>query len=89
MKCQNDRERAVLLAQKEAQAGTLRLVYRLESKNGFWMSVACEEEIKRVFLGRDLEIAWSFFCEAARGSVTPCVLGEVFGDWLDARSLAR
>ena len=89
MKCQNDRETGVLLAERAAQAGTARLIYRLECRKGCWMSVSSDAETERIFLGSDLEIAWSFFCAAVRGTVTPCVLEEVFCDWFAIQQPAK
>ena len=76
----------MLLAGREAYAEGLRLIYRLEKGEGFWIVASCGEERASFEVGSDLGLAWELFCAVVDGTVTPCVLDEICSDWLSGKS---
>lgn len=79
--CDGTQKKAVLLALREIEHRDLHLIYRLECRDGFWISVALGKEQSAEFVGSDLERAWGLYCAVSEGAVTPCTLEDICNDF--------
>ena len=79
---QKRKQHAMLLETQAVCVSGVRLEYRLEFANAYWITVDSGTETVRVFLGESLGPAWKFFELAVRNSVTPCTLEEIHSDFL-------
>ena len=79
--CDDTQKKTVLLALREIELRELHLIYRLECRDGFWISVVLGKEQATEFVGSNLERAWGLYRAVSEGAVTPCTLGDVCRDF--------